>query len=77
MGLRRELLDHIQAKVGLSIEDIMRRSPDEMRDHFDKKFGKPLGFPSVFPLIGRGNVLRDGVKTSAEINSDIEEIVHD
>lgn len=76
MELKKELLDNIQAKVGLSIEDIKRKTPGEIRIHLEKRLGKPLRFPSLFPFIGRGNVLRDGGKTTAEINSEIKDIVH-
>ena len=61
--------------VGLSVEDIRRYSPGELRLHLEKKNKKKLSFTTEFPVIGRGNVLRDGIISSEEINKDIDKIL--
>jgi hypothetical protein len=75
MAFKKELLKNIEAKVGLSIDDIKSKTPGELRAYFRKKSGKQLKFPSRFPAIGRGNVLRDSVKTTKEIDEEIDRIL--
>ncbi len=69
------LLKHIEAKVGLSIKDIQANSPHKTRKHIESKNGKTMKFVSAFPYIGRGNVLRDGIKDTATINKEIDKIL--
>jgi hypothetical protein len=61
--------------IGLSAETIRKYSPDELRFHLENKNKRKLSFTSEFPVIGHGNVLRDGIKTSEEINKDIDKIL--
>ena len=61
--------------VGLSAEDIRNYSPDELRRFLEKKNKRKFSFTTEFPVIGRGNVLRDGIITSEEINKDIDKIL--
>ena len=61
--------------VGLSVEEIRRYSPSELRCHLEEKNKKKLFFTTEFPVIGRGNVLRDSIVTSEEINRDIDRIL--
>ena len=61
--------------IGLSAETIRKYSPDELRSHLENKNKRKLSFVSMFPVIGRGNILRDNIKTSEEINRDIDKIL--
>jgi len=61
--------------VGLPIETIRMYSPGELRNHLEKKNKRKFSFTSEFPVIGRGNVLRDNIATSEEINKDIDKIL--
>jgi hypothetical protein len=61
--------------VGLSVETIRKYSPEELRSHLENRNKRKFSFTTEFPVIGRGNVLRDGIKTSREINKDIDRIL--
>ena len=61
--------------IGLPSEIIRKYSPDELRAHLENKNKRKFSFTTVFPVIGRGNVLRDSIKTSEEINKDIDRIL--
>ena len=61
--------------LGLSVEDIRRYSPGELRCYLEKRNKKKLSFTTEFPVIGRGNVLRDSIITSKEIDKDIDKIL--
>jgi hypothetical protein len=66
---------NVETLIGLSAETIRKYSPDELRLHLENKNKRKFSFTSEFPVIGRGNVLRDGIKTSEEINKDIDKIL--
>ena len=61
--------------VGLSVEEIRNYSPGELRRHLEKRNKTKLSFTTEFPVIGRGNVLRDSIITSEEINKEIDKIL--
>ena len=61
--------------VGLSAEEIRKCSPGELRRYLEKRNNKKLFFTTEFPVIGRGNVLRDSIITSEEINKEIDKIL--
>ena len=61
--------------VGLSAEEIRKYSPSELRQYLEKKNKKKLFFTTEFPVIGRGNVLRDSIITTKKINKDIDKIL--
>jgi hypothetical protein len=61
--------------VGLSVEEIRKYSPNELRHFLENKNKKKLFFMTEFPVIGRGNVLRDSIITSKEINKEIDKIL--
>jgi hypothetical protein len=75
MKLCASLEQSIAEKVGLSIQEIRQKSPSEIATFIEGKTKKKLTFSSQFPFIGRGNVLRDGVKTSQDIDKDIDRIL--
>jgi len=66
---------NVENLIGLSAETIRKYSPDELRHHLEKKNKRKFSFTTEFPIIGRGNILRDGIKTSEEINKDIDRIL--
>ena len=66
---------NVEKLVGLSVEDIRKYSPGELRRFLEIRNKKKLSFTTEFPVIGRGNVLRDGIITSEEINKDIDKIL--
>jgi hypothetical protein len=66
---------NVENLVGLSAEVIRKYSPDELRSHLEDKNKCKFTFTTKFPVIGRGNVLRDSIKTSEEINRDIDKIL--
>ena len=75
MKLSASLEHSIAEKVGLSIQEIHQKSPEEIAACIESKTKRKLTFSTQFPFIGRGNVLRDGVRTSDEINKDLDRIL--
>ena len=61
--------------VGLSAEEIRKCSPGELRHYLEKRNKKKFSFTTEFPIIGRGNVLRDSIITSEEIDKEIDKIL--
>lgn len=66
---------YIEEDVGLSIAEIRNKSVTELREFFESSRNTKLRITSEFPFIGRGNVLRDGILSSDEINKDIDYIL--
>ena len=66
---------NVEKLVGLSADEIRKISPGELRRYLEKRNRKKLSFTTEFPVIGRGNVLRDSIVTSEEINKDIDKIL--
>jgi len=56
-----ELVEIIEKSVGKTIEEINRTPIDELRRNAEKKLGTGLNFRVRWPLIGRGNILRNRV----------------
>ena len=66
---------NVEKLVGLSAEEIRKYSPGKLRYYLENRSRKKLNFTTEFPVIGRGNVLRDSIITSEEINKDIDKIL--
>lgn len=75
MPLHEKIMAGIARKTGLSVDEIKNTSPEKLKQHLTKKTGKPFKVISVFPFVGRGNVLREGLKSSAEINRATDRIL--
>ncbi len=75
MKLPVKILENIEKKVGLLIENINKLNPIEISKSISKSVKKDLTFISEFPFIGRGNVLRENIQTTKNINSDIDKIL--
>jgi len=70
-----EVERNVETLVGLPVETIRKLSPSELRGYLEKKNKRKFSFLSEFPVIGRGNVLRDNIITSEKINKDIDKII--
>ena len=66
---------NVEKLIGLSAETIRKYSPSELRLHLENKNKRKFSFITKFPVIGHGNVLRASIKTSEEINKDIDKIL--
>jgi hypothetical protein len=66
---------NVEALIGLPIETIRQYSPSELRLYLEEKNKRIFSFTTEFPVVGRGNVLRDNIVTSKEINKDIDKIL--
>ena len=60
--------------TGLSVAKLREYSPNQLRKHLESKKGK-VSFRSFFPVIGRGNILRDSLASSTEIDAEIDKIL--
>lgn len=75
MTSRDKVYAEISRKSGLTTEEIKKKSPEKLREHLTKKTGKPFSVTSLFPWIGRGNVLRDGIIDSTKLNKQIDALL--
>jgi hypothetical protein len=75
MKLPQNIIDNIEKKVGLSINKINSLNPIEISQIISKKLNKSLNFKSEFPFIGRGNILRDDIQSTVNINKEIDKIL--
>ena len=68
MSLSCKLMAGIERKTGLSSAEIKSISPSQLRKYLAKRTKKAFSVTTEFPNIGRGNILRDGLANSSEIN---------
>ena len=73
--LSNEIIKHIEVVTGLTSAQLKDFSPEEFRNFIERKKKKKLSFLSEFPTIGRGNILRNSLLSSQEINSEIDAIL--
>lgn len=73
--LSNENIKHIEVITGLTSAQLRDFSPEKFRKFIERKKKKPLTFISEFPIIGRGNVLRNSLISTQEINSGIDAIL--
>lgn len=69
------VMEHAATTVGMTLGDLRKAGVSEIRRKIEEKHGKMLSFTSEFPAIGRGDVLRDRIMTSRQINADIDKIL--
>jgi hypothetical protein len=67
-----KLLNNIEHKIGLSINEIYEKNPIEIRGMIESMHKSKLTYSSEFPFIGRGNVLRDGLVESKQLDNEID-----
>ena len=60
--------------TGLSVSKLREYGPGKFRKYLESRKGK-VRFRSFFPVTDRGNVLRDSLVTSSEIDSEIDKIL--
>lgn len=70
-----KVAQHAAEKVGMSLEALRNAGVTEIRRRIEKKNGNTLSFTSEFPVIGRGNILRDKLVTTQQIDADIDKIL--
>lgn len=75
MSLNSKVMAGIERKTGLTAAEIKSISPDKLREYLTKRTKKAFSVTTEFPEIGRGNVLRDGIAGSTEINRITDEIL--
>lgn len=64
-----------QKATNLSLSQIKSFTPAQMRHHLESEKKRQFSFTSEFPYIGRGNVLRDSIKDTGELNKEIDKIL--
>lgn len=73
-GLKKSELERIEKKIGMSTQEIREISPGKLREKFAQKAHKAITIVSRFPVIGRGNVLRDQLMSRESIESSLDKI---
>jgi hypothetical protein len=59
----------VEISLGEPIEQVRNMTISDRRDAREKNSGKRVRFSSYFPLVGRGNVLRDRVVNHEDAES--------
>ena len=75
MSVFNKVISHSEKVTGLSIKDIRAYTPGQLREHLENKHNAKLSFVSEFPVIGRGNILRDGFVSRYELDTEIDKIL--
>ena len=66
----------VEIATGVPVE-VLRDTPvDERRVIIEHALGRPLRFPSRFPLIGRGNVFRNRAVSHDEVEEQFMRAIH-
>jgi hypothetical protein len=68
------LENDVETLTGKSVKEIREKTISQFRAELEAK-GAPFTFTSAFPLIGRGNVLRDRLVTHEEANKLLDEML--
>lgn len=70
----QERIERTVARMtGTPAAELRRRSVDEQRRIVEQQHGRAMRFVVRFPIIGRGNVLREKTKSHEEINRLVDE----
>ena len=59
-----------------SPEQLRMKSVEDLRAEATSKSGRAMRFFSAFPVIGRGNVLRDRIVERRKIDAEIDEMLN-
>ena len=62
-----DLLPDIEKRVGMTAEEMRRATLDELREAAEKKLGHRLTYRVRWPLVGRGNILRDRILSHEDV----------
>lgn len=71
----REIESHLEKMTELTVNQIRDSSLEDFRAYLENRNKKKITFTSEFPSIGRGNILRDSLYNSEELNNEIDKIV--
>jgi hypothetical protein len=75
MPLNSKVMAGIERKTGLSSAEIKNISPGRLREYLANRTSKTFSVNTEFPTIGRGNILRDGLASSSDINDITDKIL--
>lgn len=75
MSLFHKVIERSEKTTGLTAEEIRAYSPGRLRIHLEKKNNTIIKCVSEFPVIGRGNVLRDELVSHDSLNDEIDELL--
>lgn len=73
---KTELELAFEARTGQTIEWARNTPVDEQREYFERRAGRRMRPISRFPVIGRGNVLRDYFVTHEEAEAACDEVLN-
>jgi hypothetical protein len=65
----------VERKTGIPVAELRQMTISEMRCRVEHEKKHPMEFYSAFPLIGRGNVMRDCVISHADIERELDEVL--
>jgi hypothetical protein len=65
----------IEMLTSKPISEIRDLNVEDLRKYLERKNSKTLVFKSEFQTVGRGNVLRDNIITSAQLDEEIDAIL--
>ena len=66
-------VEAVQLATGEKIESLQNTTLEERRRIVEAKHGAPMRFPTCFPFIGRGNVMRERCLTHAQVEAALTE----
>ncbi len=64
----RSLEQTVERATGCKADDLRNITLDEQRSAVEQKRGQRLVFRRTFPVIGRGNIMRDRTQSRADID---------
>ena len=70
-----EIERSIERLTGLSIARLRDMGVTELREYLEKKNGVKVRVVSEYPVIGRGNILCDGLISHEQLNQDVDAIL--
>jgi hypothetical protein len=62
----------VEMASGVSAQKLRDNSLEDIRLLAEKRKGSVLAFSSYFPVIGRGNVMRDRIVSHAQVETDLD-----
>ena len=75
MSVFQRVIARSEKITGLTVEQIRAFSPERFREYIETKNGKKMAYISEFPVIGRGNVLRDSFISHDSLDEEIDDIL--
>ncbi|MCK5861176.1 MAG: hypothetical protein KAH38_01735 [Candidatus Hydrogenedentes bacterium] len=65
--------DAIKSKTGKTLEELSNMTLREMQTVIEKRIGRSVVIETHFPIIGRGNVMRDRLVSHKAVEKSLEE----